>query len=469
MEFKHRLESRFPGITKGFVSFTLSLVVCLVLFSNRAELCIEVLKAFGGWLLIVAVIGFALPSRTVPFFLLLLGFLIAVPSLAFFSDESKESFRLLTQFLIVWFPVLLFLYFRSVIQYWKRAALFVLTFGILLLLLWVTGPWILSKILVPDWNTDIDRRPVPKKGETVLGVNSDGLFFTEPSNKFTKAGTNILFLGDSFTAGYYPAKDGEVAVLENSFPRLVERKLSMLHPDKEIRVANFGWASSSPVLQLRRLAEIAAAYKPDIIIQCFDMTDFREDLVYTKQLLRSGQIDLDKIDLFSAMEIAFSRALYGVPNFRRWVAEQLPVWMAGNKYPIPENRFFVMSQHLINSLPYLETTWNTILETRDLSATLGAKYLLIILPRYQQFNPQECPGDWEVGDFPKTDEYYLEPFRFFEAKSKTVTFPIHSLLAPFKNSKEYPLCYPEDPHWNNKGHQVAADAITDIIEKMSLL
>jgi hypothetical protein len=59
--------------------------------------------------------------------------------------------------------------------------------------------------------------------------------------------------------------------------------------------------------------------------------------------------------------------------------------------------------------------------------------------------------------------YSLEPFRYFEELSKEVDYPIYSLLETFQKNEVFPTSFEDDPHWNRKGAQVAASAITKIL------
>jgi len=127
----------------------------------------------------------------------------------------------------------------------------------------------------------------------------------------------------------------------------------------------------------------------------------------------------------------------------------------------PRPRYFALEQPLEETEPFLQTSWDAILDTRAVAQKLGAEYVLFILPRYQQFNRRESPFDWERDEWPAADDYILEPFRYFARQAATAPFPIHSLLEPFRDSGIYPVCFKHDPPWNQAGHEIAARAITD--------
>src|SRR5690606_34977531 len=91
----------------------------------------------------------------------------------------------------------------------------------------------------------------------------------------------LVFLGDSFTFGY----DLEP---EETFVHRVETLLGGAYPGIPVRTANFGWTSSSPLLQHRRLLSIGEKYNPDVVVLCVDMTDFGDDILYANMLEQRG-------------------------------------------------------------------------------------------------------------------------------------------------------------------------------------
>ena len=85
--------------------------------------------------------------------------------------------------------------------------------------------------------------------------------------------------------------DREAEELENALGVMrseVERMLDAQLPQRKIRVANFGWTSSSPLLSARRLEAIGDKYHPDVVAICIDMTDFGDDLRWGAMLEQRG-------------------------------------------------------------------------------------------------------------------------------------------------------------------------------------
>ena len=118
------------------------------------------------------------------------------------------------------------------------------------------------------------------KPRSKADINSDGIRSLVEADSFHKEDLNIVFLGDSFIYGATP--------IDKSIPYLLETKARTLHPGKNINVANFGWISSSPLLDLQILKDIGKKYNPGIVILAIDMSDFQDDIKYSRFIERKG-------------------------------------------------------------------------------------------------------------------------------------------------------------------------------------
>lgn len=294
-----------------------------------------------------------------------------------------------------------------------------------------------------------DHRPVArnnlkaKEGRSwrSTGWNKDAIRCEWESTEFSKEGLNIIFLGDSFTFGYglYP---------DQVFPKKVERMLSERFPDRDVRVANFGWGSSSPILSLRRLKDMGSKYKPDFVALCLDMTDFYDDIKWLNQLERRGVYWFyDKIPFTLKTLKVFVPPLF-VALFR---------WSNSN---MPNSYYFISEQPLEQSRPFLEPMVDHIAEIDRCAQELGARFILFVLPRSYQYSDRESPKSWEKDSYTPLGPYALEPFRFFDELKGKVDYPVYSLLKDFQETDVFPTCFEHDPHWNDAGATVAAKAIT---------
>ncbi len=317
------------------------------------------------------------------------------------------------------------------------------------LLFEIAGRQVFAARIGREYNLDVDHRLRPDPGR---GINSDGIRCDFEADDFHEDTCNIIFLGDSFTFGMH------LPSVRDAFPAQVEEILNADGRVPRVRSVNFGWISSSPLLSGRLLCDIGAKYKPDIVILNLDLTDFHDDLRYrrfrrppgispTAFFLRRAGID---------REFDFLRDSFRF-HTRLWPED------------IPLKRFFVVFQPLPASLPYMRDTENNIRDIAEFTRrTLGAEFMLVMLPRSFQYSRYESEN-WESETYPMSARYIEEPFRWLERFAAGADFPVHSLLDKFKNTDVFPTCLPGDPHWNREGSRVAAEGIVEFLRDDGLL
>ena len=291
---------------------------------------------------------------------------------------------------------------------------------------------------------NIDHRMVPNSAEN---INSDGIRSTVEANIFQDENTNIVFLGDSFVYGWK-------VEIEESIPFMLEAKLNENSLQDKFQVANFGWASSSPLLSYRLLKDIGKKYKPDWVFLAIDMSDFHDDIKYQFAMERRG--------LFAALDIAPISLL----TLRKAASRMGPMheWLFG----FPGRKFFISDAPLPQTRQHFEFTQRNIDAISEfVTNELQARFVLFVLPRTYQYSDRECPDSWEQGEYENLGKYAHEPFVYFEElKASGVDYPIFSLRADFQNSAVFPTAFANDPHWNHAGNQVAVDAIYDYFQSL---
>jgi len=283
---------------------------------------------------------------------------------------------------------------------------------------------------------DVDHRPDGSGGQ----FNEDSLRWTRSPTEFHADGTNLLFLGDSFTFG-------ALVPPNKAFPSLVQASLKERFRGADVKVANFAWVSSCPFLSLRRLREIGDKYSPDIVVECVDMTDFFDDIVTENMLHRRGMYALyDVLPLTLRVWHALAPDSY----------VHVLSWTVGG---MPEQRFFHSLQPLEESRHFCEPLLGHLRETQAWARERGAEFVVFVLPRSYQYSDKECPKNWEKDMYVPLGPHATEAFRWFDEIRPQVDFPIVSLLETFQQNTEFPTCMEGDPHWNATGHRVAAEAV----------
>ena len=391
-----------------------------------------------------------------------LTLLVAYGGWCLASDAYREVLLHTSQVGALWLPLSLAVYARDLVDRWKQMLLCAITVVLSVGVVWMAGPTIVSRFVLPGMQADVDHRPLPKKGL----FNADGVQPDLPAAHYDEQGFNIVFVGDSFTAG---------ASLDDtfeSFAFITQEILRERYPGLRIRVANFGWISASPLLQLRQLRDIGARYNPDLIVQAIDMTDFHDDLSYYEELGGDPMAETAKISIVRVADRRIGKAL-GVDDCLCWflgtfrISPGTPTRCQHLRL-IANDRYFYLRQPLAESEPWFDFTWDILQETHAFTAGLGAQYAVFILPRYQHYDPAECPDDWERAEIASTipigGDHLYAPFEYFDARAAQAPFPIHSLLDDFRESEQRPTVFADDPHYNGTGHRIAAEAIVRFLE-----
>jgi len=446
------------GTTRGLVEAALSALVaaglaCL-LFTNDGRLLAELGRVALFWAPVLVVMsrrsrgpaaGPRLAVRGLA--LALAAFVAAAVAAGLVTDGPGRLARHVVQFLVVWLPLLALVAAVRMARQWRELVTLVASAAVCLAALWLAGPFLMRRVIVPRYTLGVDHRPRPHAG----GANEDGVYSRFRADDFRAEDLNVICLGDSFTANPHLPEDAR-------WPSLLERRLQSRVAGRRVRVANFGWVSSSPVLQARQLREIGARYKPALIVQAFDMTDFHDDLMARERLARVGAGSGEEVSIFRAFAVGASLAL-GVEDYGQWLRERYR-WARREAAPaVPGPRYFFLFEPPESSEPYFRTSWDAILETEQRSREMGARFALFILPRYQQYDPRESPRDPERRVFPDDAAGLLVPFAYFARQARTAGFPVHSLRDDFLADPAFPKCRRDDPHWNAEGNRVAADAI----------
>lgn len=274
-----------------------------------------------------------------------------------------------------------------------------------------------------------------------VGTNSDGLRCRFEAGEIADSDFIVLFFGDSFVFGPNVGREG-------ALPSLFEKGLRGILQTDRIQVVNAAWPSASPLLALRLLHDIGARYRPDLVLYGFDMTDFRDDLMYRNLIDKKGlyrMVDLMPASLWLIGRGAKAGAPEGLYRFL---------------FRMPKDRFFCVNQPLVETRRDLLPAWNSLEEINRFSRDeLNADFHVIVLPRNFQYSDRESPSSWERGDYEILGPSVLDPFRFFDQQAGEALFRVHSLLPAFQKTDVFPTCYSADPHWTPAGTQVAADAV----------
>ncbi len=280
-------------------------------------------------------------------------------------------------------------------------------------------------------------------------INSDGIRAKKEASAYRADDFNIIFLGDSFTYGWR-------VMAGKTLPAQLE-KLAHQQGYSSVQSVNFGWVSSSPFLSHRLLRDIGAKYHPKLVVLMVDMTDFADDMLYENIVeKRHGFIVGQYVP---AITLLISQL-----NQRFWQSEFLSQTLFG----VPARHFFIVNKPLSQTRPAFDNLMRNVDAINSYCRdTLGVPFVMMVMPRYFQYDPRLSPANWEKYQYDISGPYLQEPFRYFDEIAGKKPYPVISLLPDFQHIPVFPSTFDDDPHLNEAGNHFAAAAVWKHLQQQS--
>lgn len=276
------------------------------------------------------------------------------------------------------------------------------------------------------------------------GLNSDNIRSSHEATDIKDSDFNIIFLGDSFIYGF-------LLNPTQAPPTQLEIILREKYQRDDINVINFGWTSSSPILDWRLLQDIGKNYKPDLILLALDMSDYRDEWFYKSVLQERGFYRY--VVRYPRLSFLLKQILESIEPVFNWHTDLFGYLGAGG--------YFVARQPMEQSLNLFDDIYATLLQMdRYISETFHTPFVVFMPPRHWQYTDKEAPHSWENGSFDALGPYALENYRYFSSKQTEISFPIYTLLDEFKNTQQFPLNFKVDSHWNRHGARFFAEKVS---------
>ena len=306
----------------------------------------------------------------------------------------------------------------------------------------------------------VEGRPV------VIHTNDDGLRTRFSRAGFRRSPRRVAVLGDSFAFGF-GVRDGA------TIADRLEHHLREMTGRGDVAVLNAGIVSSSPILAHEVFQGIVASYDPHIVLLLLDATDIGDDITYERRRRVEGnEVVFDvpdepsRLDVGRVLTIAAPLA-HAAASPVRWAWTQLTGRRPFSYYQfelqldhgVERSRFFIFRYPRAVTDRYFGATLANVRRLADAVRRRGMAFGLVVNPRHHLWDAQNCPDSWEAKEYSSSDPYIMEYVRFFDEASAGVDFPILSLLEPLRAWQGAPLLIACDPHWNEVGSDVAAEAI----------
>jgi hypothetical protein len=315
--------------------------------------------------------------------------------------------------------------------------------------------------------------------DVFVETNEDGLRTPYSKEEFRKYRHRVIVLGDSFVLGLGVAT-------EDLFTRRLEENLRQAFGDDSVAVLNAGIVSYSPFLEKLLFERKLAGYQPTLVLLVLDASDIGDDHKYSREAVTSSA-GLPTFSLPDGTPSRYRGALYElarphIPELR--AAVSFPLDMARmltgkrassqdyNYYEfaltvrgrLETNRYFIYRHPLSETRPYFDATMRNVDDVASLALGAGADFVFFVTPRFQHWNTNECPDNWEKREYALNEPYQNEYFRYFEETVRS--YPIINLLPDFKATSSYPLVFRGDPHWNAAGNAFVADTVTRHLQRL---
>ncbi|MFP6619059.1 MAG: hypothetical protein VB877_06930 [Pirellulaceae bacterium] len=316
------------------------------------------------------------------------------------------------------------------------------------------------------------------EGEHVfVHTNNDGLRSQYDRTQFQALGTRIACLGDSFTFGSWVQDD-------EAFPSQLEQRLRKKLGRQDVGVLNAGIMSYSPLLQEKMLQRVVQHYKPQLVLLMLDCTDIGDDydygLDYDPQRQEPGPFNGPALSrpypyygaLWRLLNPYHNAILAPVHLVRRLGSSHQPFDPhAYYKFHLEINgaveteRFFIYRHPLQVTRPYFDASWENIKRIEEKCREIGARFILVVSPRFHHWNPKECPHNWEAFAYGLDEPHQDAIFDYFDEQATTASFPVHTMLKEFQATRESPLVFQTDPHWNSRGHRFVAERLVELLAR----
>lgn len=314
-----------------------------------------------------------------------------------------------------------------------------------------------------------------------LGLRNDEI---TPKDKDT---FRVLFLGDSYVQGHGLETD-------QSFVNILEDKLNTDNIVKKIEVINAGVFGYSPLVEYLFLKEIGLNLEPDLVITDFNVSDFYED---RKRFMELKTSDPNMSDEELEQKIKSGEALFnfslinqsaaGEPDqkvylpavsfsVKQWFRENSKIYKTVSDFikkknqPIQQDVLHqgdmdldfaaIMRGGKIKEEDY-QQLWNLPLKHLGMmQEALDPKNIPLVvftIPDATQVSDREWSNRKALGYAEHFQDTRPPLQQVLKEKINNSKIIILDPLEEFKNSKDFPLYFPIDGHFNHNGSQLAGD------------
>jgi len=293
----------------------------------------------------------------------------------------------------------------------------------------------------------------------IYKINSDGLRDREIGEKDNNT-FRIVILGDSFTFGFRNK-------LEDTYVKLLERKLDLYNPNINFEVVNAGVSGYGTYQELYFFDRIKDKYDPDLVLLQFYPSDFYDNLYYNPDDSKNHFFKLKLLYLLISLKTKIGNVDDPMPLIDRSPRNVLDKYFSKDSFSwiITEKAILYLEKKvkLLNSsfaLVNIPNWWQFY------SNYTIAKDKTFLTPALKDFIKEDMHNLIKYGDMDRTNKL-LESFSEEHSIVLIDPSPEFKKSALSNNSSLYLL--PVDDHLNLKGNRVVAEFIYHELIKNQLV
>ncbi len=270
------------------------------------------------------------------------------------------------------------------------------------------------------------------------------------------------------------------------FSKRLEQKLNLQDTSLRYEVINGGCSSYSPILEYLFLVYKGLTYHPDLVILNYDLSDVQDDYKYSQiaEVNTEGYpTKVHPIDVqwyykepgsgfASTIPFLQDSALYQfvMKRYYQWKGEQnAPLFysqakaIAGN---IEYDRDITYRDYSIDWKKHFDHSAQYLKMIANLLHSQQMDFAIASYPN----GPLLSPKEWAIGrKIRGFDEkvYQTRLFDYLEEFGAKENIPYLNMMPAFQQAEktQFPLFFPYDGHFNPAGHEVAAEALFDFVQK----
>ena len=308
--------------------------------------------------------------------------------------------------------------------------------------------------------------------DTHVKTNSTGLRNPEIESSKPKDETRILFVGDSIAMGWGVTED-------KSFPRVSEKILRQKFPAKKIEAINAGVPTTGPNYYYLFLKNEGIKLDPDIIVVAFWMlNDIPENVYFTDWLTVDSQglpvkvrRNLDFLDSTGSdwpieVPLKFKFPVIRNSHLFAYLMDTF-VHQDGKSYESlsglsPRACLYKKSCHDLDIAK--AKAKKLFLGIKKLADDKGAKLLVAFVPSEFQID-RKARAKYDI-EVPLTQADKDRPYNEFTGFFAENGIDYLDMRPSFKQDSDNIYYFVKDNHWNELGHNLAAEVISGRLMEM---